>query len=35
MRAPKGGERKTKIINKGFISYMTDKIFIESQVIVK
>lgn len=26
----KGGERRTKIIGKGFISYITDKTFLKS-----
>ena len=35
MRAPKGGERRTKIISKGFISNIANKIFLESQAVVK
>lgn len=35
MRAPKGGGRRTKISSKSFISYIADKIFLESQAVVK
>ena len=31
----KGGERRIKIISKGFISYIADKTFLESQAVVK
>jgi hypothetical protein len=32
---PKGGGRRTKIISKGFIKYIADKTFLESQAVVK
>ena len=35
MRMPKGGEKRTKIISKGFIGYIADEIFPESQVVAK
>jgi len=35
MRTLKGGEKRAKIISKGFISYIADKIFLESQAVVK
>ncbi len=31
-RIMKGGERRTKIIDKGFISHITDKAFLKSRL---